>query len=99
VIAGLLIERERGFTGNCYRSAMTEQKAVRYRQRAEECFHVARQTKDEGLRKQYRKLGHCYLELADAEAALMPDQDKTELSRPAAQFAPPQQQRGDGSGQ
>jgi len=67
------------------------------RQRAEECFQVARRTKDEGLRKQYHHLGHCYLELADAAAGLRSDHDKAELSRPEA--APRQQQRGDGSSQ
>lgn len=74
---------------------MTEQKASEYRGRAEECFQLARRTKDEELRRQYDHLGHCYIELADAEAALMRDQ--APRSRTGAQPTSQQPPSGDGS--
>jgi hypothetical protein len=49
---------------------MADIKEIHYRERAEECLRLAAQTKHEGLRKQYAHLADCYLELAEAEAAV-----------------------------
>jgi len=49
---------------------MVDDKEGQYRKRAEECLRVAGQTTHEDLRKQYTRLAECYLELAEAEAAL-----------------------------
>lgn len=49
---------------------MVDDKEGQYRKRAEECLRVAVRTPHEDLRKQYTRLAECYLELAEAEAAL-----------------------------
>jgi hypothetical protein len=49
---------------------MADIKEIHYRERAEECLRLAAQTKHEELRKQYAHLADCYLELAEAEAAV-----------------------------
>lgn len=49
---------------------VTEDKEGQYRKRAAECLRVAARTTHEDLRKQYTHLAACYLELAEAEAAM-----------------------------
>lgn len=49
---------------------MLDGKEDQYWKRAQECFRVAEQMNHDDLRKQYLRLAECYLELAEANAAL-----------------------------